>query len=123
MQMISVRDNKNNRWMRNAKKKKTNKKKQIKTKTEKKKGNGSYRENMRAKWFSWAFKFLTNEYRRYLIFKSKLELTLSIILKERKLYESKHVPVECRCLKIWHLLYFLICFSILVLKWRQVSPI
>ena len=35
-----------------------------------------------------------------LIFKSNLELALSIILKERELYESKHVAVECRCLKI-----------------------
>ena len=47
---------------------------------------------------------------------------LSIILIERELYESKHVTVECRCLKIWDLLSFLICSSILVLKWRQVSP-
>ena len=35
-----------------------------------------------------------------LIFKSNLELALSIILKQRELYESKHVAVECRCLKI-----------------------
>ena len=34
-----------------------------------------------------------------LIFKSNLELALSIILKQRELYESKHVVVECRCLK------------------------
>ena len=33
-----------------------------------------------------------------LIFKSNLELALSIILKQRELYESKHVAVECRCL-------------------------
>ena len=58
-----------------------------------------------------------------LIFKLNLELALSIILKQRELYESKHVAVECRCLKIWDLLSFLICSSILVLKWRQVSPI
>ena len=51
-----------------------------------------------------------------LIFKSNLELALSIILKQRELYESKHVVVECRCLKIWDLLSFLICFSILVLN-------
>ena len=57
-----------------------------------------------------------------LIFKSNLELALSIILKQRYLYESKHVAVECRRLKIWDLLSFLICSSILVLKWRQVSP-
>ena len=35
-----------------------------------------------------------------LIFKSNLELALSIILKQRELYESKHVAVECRCLKM-----------------------
>ena len=35
-----------------------------------------------------------------LMFKSNLELVLSIILKQRELYESKHVAVECRCLKI-----------------------
>ena len=29
-----------------------------------------------------------------------LELALSIILKERELYELKHVTIECRCLKI-----------------------
>ena len=52
-----------------------------------------------------------------------LELALSIILKERELYELKHVTIECRCLKIWDLLSFFICFSILVLKWRQVSSI
>ena len=33
-----------------------------------------------------------------LIFKSSLELALSIILKQRELYESKHVSEECRCL-------------------------
>ena len=43
-----------------------------------------------------------------LIFKSNLELALSIILKQRELYESKHVAVQCRCLKIWDLLSFLI---------------
>ena len=49
-------------------------------------------------------------------FKSNLKLALSIILKQRELYESKHVVVEHRCLKIWDLLSYLICFSILVLK-------
>ena len=32
-------------------------------------------------------------------FYSNLELALSIILTGRELYESKHVAVECRCLK------------------------
>ena len=44
-------------------------------------------------------------------------------LKQRELHESNDVAVECRCLKKWDLLFFLICFSILVLKWQQVSPI
>ena len=35
-----------------------------------------------------------------LIFKSNLELALSITLKERELYESKHAVVECKCLKL-----------------------
>ena len=83
-------------------------------------GNRSYSERVRAKLFCWAFKlgFLQLLSKASLIFKSNLELALSVILKKRELYESKHVMVECRCLKIWDLLSFLICFSILVLKWR-----
>ena len=96
-----------------------------KTKTEKNKGDKSYSERVRAKWLYCVFKlgFLQLVCKASLIFKSNLELALSIILKERELYKSKHVAVECRCLKIWDLLSFLICSSILVLKWRQVSPI
>ena len=99
--------------------------KKIQTKTERSKGNRSYSERVKAKWFCCAFKlgFLQLICKASLIFKSNLELALSIILKQRELYESKHVAVECRCLKIWDLLFFLICSSILVLKWRQVSPI
>ena len=102
---------------------KTTKEKQ--TKTERSKGNRSYSERVKAKWFCCAFKlgFLQLICRASLIFKSNLELALSIILKQRELYESKHVAVECRCLKIWDLLSFLICSSILVLKWQQVLPI
>ena len=97
------------------------------TQKEKKKKNhkdGSYNKKVRDKWFCWAFKlgFLQLICKASLIFKSNLELALSIILKERELYESKHVAVVCRCLKTWGLLSFLICSSILVLKWRQVSP-
>ena len=53
--------------------------------------------------FCWAFKlgFLQLICKASLIFKSNLELPLLITLKERELYESKHVVVECRCLKIW----------------------
>ena len=95
------------------------------TKTETSKENRSYSERVRAKWFCCAFKlgFLQLICKASLIFKSNLELALSIILKQRELYESKHVTVECRCLKIWELLSFLICSSILTLKQRQVSPI
>ena len=57
-----------------------------------------------------------------LIFKMNLKLALSLVLKERGLYGSKHGVMEWSCLKICDLLSFLICFSILVLKWRQVSP-
>ena len=100
-------------------------KRRKKTKTEKNKRDKSYSERVRAKWFCCAFKlgFLQLICKASLIFKSNLELALSIILKQRELYESKHVLVECRCLKIWDLLSYLICSSILVLKWQQVSPI
>ena len=99
---------------------KTTKEKQ--TKAERSNGNRSYSERVRAKWFCCAFKlgFLQLICKASLIFKSNLELALSIILKQRELYESKHVAVECRCLKIWDLLSFFISSSILVLEWRQV---
>ena len=56
---------------------------------------------MGAKWFCCAFKlgFLQLICKAFLIFKSNLEHALSHILKQRELYESKHVAVECRCLK------------------------
>ena len=41
-----------------------------------------------------------NTHTKTLIFKSNLELTLSSILKQRGLYEPKHVAEQCRCLKI-----------------------
>ena len=105
------------------KRKKANK--QTKNDRKEQAGDGSYSERVRAKWFCCAFKlgFLHLICKASLIFKSNLELALSIILKQRELYESKHVAVECRCLKIWDLLSFLICSSVLVLKWRQVSQI
>ena len=51
------------------------------TKTEWCKGNRSYSERVRAKWFCCAFKlgFLQLIYKASLIFKSNLELALSII--------------------------------------------
>ena len=102
---------------------KTTKEKQ--TKTERSKENRSYCERVRVKCFCCAFKlrFLQLICKTFLIFKSNLELSFSIILKQRELHESKHVAVECKCLKIWDLLSCLMCSSILVLEWRQVSPI
>ena len=94
----------------------TQKNKQTKkqTKTEKNKGDRSYSERVRAKWFCCAFKldFLQLICKASLMFKSNFELTLSIILKQRELHESKHVAVECRCLEIWDLLSFLIYSSL-----------
>ena len=103
-------------------------KNQKQTKTEKNKGgrgDRSYSERIRARWFCCTFKlgFLQIICKPSLIFRSSLELALSVVLKQRELYESKYVAVECRCLKIWDLLSFLMCSSILVLKWQQVSPI
>ena len=79
---------------------KTTKEKQLKT--ERSKENRTCSERVRAKCFCCAFKlgFLQLICKASLIFKSNLELTLSIILKQRELYESKHVAVECRCLVI-----------------------
>ena len=91
----------------------------MKEKRKKKKepgeGDGSYSERMRDKWFCWAFKlgFFQLICKVSLLFKSNLELALSIILKERELYDSKHVAVECWCLKIRDLLSYLIFSSIL----------
>ena len=79
---------------------KTTKEKQKKA--ERSNRNRSYSERVRVKWFCCAFKlgFLQSICKASLIFKSNLELALSIILKQRELYESKHVSVECRCLEI-----------------------
>ena len=92
MPIINVRHNGNNGQKRKAK---NNPKK-------KQRSGASFSESMRAKWFCCAFKlgFVQLICKASLIFKSNLELALSIILKERELYESKHVVVECRCLKI-----------------------
>ena len=88
--------------------------KEKKTKTERSKGNRSYSEIVSAKWFCCAFKlgFFLLISKASLIFKSNSEFALSIILKQRGFYETKHVAVGCRCLKIWDLLSFLICSSI-----------
>ena len=83
-------------------KKQTKNNKRKTNKDRKEKGSRSYSERVRAKGFCCAFKlgFLQLICKASLIFKSNLELALSIILKQRELYESKHVAVECRCLKI-----------------------
>ena len=88
--------------------------KEKQTKAERSKGNRSYSERVIAKWFCCAFKlgFLQSICKASLIFKSNLELVLLTILKQRELYESKHVVEECRCLKIWDLLPFYILFYI-----------
>ena len=109
MPIINVRDNENIRWKRKSKKQRS---------------GASYSKSVRAKWFCCALKlgFVQLIRKAILFFQSNLELVSSNILKERELYKLKHVAVECRCLKICYLLSFLICCSILVLKWRQVSP-
>ena len=78
-------------------------KEKRKKKNEPGEGDGSYSERMRDKWFCRAFKlgFFQLICKASSLFKSNLELALSIILKERELYESKHVAVECRCLKMF----------------------
>ena len=72
--------------------------KEKQTKTERSKENRNYSERVRAKWFCFAFKlgFLNFMCKASLIFKSNLELALSLTLKQRELYESKHVAVEYR---------------------------
>ena len=99
--------------------------KEKETNTERSDGSRSYSQRVKAKWFPRAFMlgFLQLIRQDSLIFKSNLELVLSIILKQRELYGSKHAAVDCRCLKVSDLLSFLIFFSILFLKWRQVLTI
>ena len=94
MLIISIRNNENN--------KNEKKSRQKKLKIEKNKVEKSYSERVRAKSFCCAFKlgFLQLICTASLIFKSNLQLALSIILKEKELHESKHVAVECRCLKL-----------------------
>ena len=60
-------------------------KQQQQQKKKQNKGDGSYSERVRDKWFYWAFKFgfLQSICKASLIFKSKLELAISIILNER----------------------------------------
>ena len=70
--------------------------KEKQTKAERSKGNRSYSERVRAKWFCCALKlgFLQLICKASLILKSNLELAFSIILIQRGLYELKHVEVS-----------------------------
>ena len=88
------------------------KEREKKKKSERKNG---VTQSVTAKWFFCAFKldFSQLTCKASLVFKSSLESALSMIWKER-VYKSKHVVVECRCLKIWDLSYFSICSSIIV---------
>ena len=58
---------------------------QTKTKSKKSKGNRSYSGKVKTTWFCCAFKlgFLQSICQASLIFKSNLELALSIILKQK----------------------------------------
>ena len=96
MPIIHVRDNENNKSKKKAKKQRQKDQSSA----------AKYRESVRPKWFCCAFKlgFVQLICKASLIFKSNLELALSIIiLKERELYESKHVMVECRCCNLYNL--------------------
>ena len=117
MSTTSVRDNGNDRWKRNEKKQ------QRKTKKLQKRKRTRETEAIVKGWelndFVVHLSFLQLISEASLIFKSNLDLALSIILKQRELYESKHAAVDSRCLKIWDLLPFLISYSILALKWQH----
>ena len=80
-------------------KKTTTKEKQIKT--GRSKGIRSYSEIVSAKFFCCSFKlgFLQVISKDSLISKLNLELGLSNVFKQREVYESKHVVMECRSLK------------------------
>ena len=80
-------------------KKTTTKEKQIKT--GRSKGIKSYSEIVSAKFFCCSFKlgFLQVICKDSLISKLNLELGLSNVFKQREVYESKHVVMECRSLK------------------------
>ena len=100
----------------------TNTKKQRQKRT---RGEGSFSERVRGKWFCCAFMlgFLQLICKASLTFKSNLELALLIILKERELLRVKACCGGVYMLKNMRLLSFQTRSSILVLKWRQVSPL
>ena len=75
--------------------------KEKQTKTERSKGNRSYSERVSTNWFCCAFKlgFLQLICKASLIFKPNLSSVVNYF-KTKRIYESNHVAVECRCLKI-----------------------
>ena len=79
MLIINVRDNENNRNHKRESQENQGRKEQ--------RGDESYSEWVKAKWFCCFFKvgFLELTYKASLIFKSNLELALWIILKETEL--------------------------------------
>ena len=77
----------------------------MKERCKRTRGDRTDNERVRAKCFCCAFK--SGFPQLICRIKSNLVLALSIFLKQIELYESKHVVVECRCLKIWDLLSFL----------------
>ena len=66
----------------------------ITTTTKRQRQKGSYSKMVRANSFCCTFKFLQLICKASLIFQSNLELALSIILKQRELYESNHFAEE-----------------------------
>ena len=98
MPIISVRDNKKIDERETQKPKENNKSKQKKTGQNK----GGTKAIVKGESFVVHFKlgFPKLICKNSLIFKLNLELALSIPLKQRKLYESKHVAVGYRYLKI-----------------------
>ena len=99
MPIISVRDNESDRWKRNTNKRS---KKNKDRKSKGVRGTEAVVKGWQLNGFSVHFELGFSQLigKAVLIFKSILELALSIILKERELYESKYVAVECRCLKM-----------------------
>ena len=73
--------------------------KENQKKTERSKGNRSSSERVRAKWFCCPFKlgFFQLICKASLIFKSNLELALSIVLKQRELYTKR----ESQSMFLW----------------------
>ena len=76
---------------REAQKNKKKQKKKKKQRQKRTREDKSYSERVRAKWFCCPFKldFLRLMCKASLVFKLNLELALSVILKQRELYESK----------------------------------